>query len=325
MGYVSELRDLDLTTECHNCGSEITRKDVIFINENPYCDECKEDLERCNRCGGLFQRDGMSLYEGDTFCNSCWEDVFRQNIIQSYDWVPDEFEEHGDDVKLGSEIEIEAPQDSNKAKLAVEIYKWLEEKDLENLFYFKHDGSLSNGFEIVSMPLALNLWKELPLESLFAHIVKEGGRSHETQTCGLHIHIEKSYINDNKTLAKCYYFLSKHKDKVIKFTRRYRDQLKQYGTIHDWSKRDVEDMRKAVNTGERYRSINTNHSFSYEFRIYKGTLNYESYMSCLEFTKLLVDYAREEDLDNLNWDNFASYTDDKSDFLSDYLSNNSLI
>lgn len=324
MGYVSKLRDLDLTTECYSCGKEITRKDVIFINENPFCEECKENLARCERCNNLFQRENMSTYENHIYCNSCWERVFRQNVVKSYNWMPDEFKEHGDDVKLGSELEIEAPNGEDKAKYAVKIYKWMEERDLENLFYFKHDGSLRNGFEIVSMPLALSIWKDLPLEEMFDYITHIGGRSHDTNTCGLHVHLERNYISNNNTLAKCYYFLSQYKSKIIKFTRRSKDKLHQYSAINIWTKDDIKKNR-TVASGEKYRSINTNHRFSYEFRIYRGTLNYESYMSCLEFTKLLVDYVREKSVESLGWTAFTNYTNEESDYLYKYLSNNNLI
>lgn len=324
MSFVDSIEGLNLETRCHNCEAQINRKEAIFINSVPFCKKCRSELRRCSRCGDLHKVDELESLNGNLYCSDCWELEFRENIVKSYNWEPDAFEPIEGDAKIGSEIEIEVPDGSDRRSLAVKLYRWLKEKDIHNLFYFKHDGSLNNGFEIVSMPIAFNAWRSLPLKDFFDYTVSVGGRAHDTNTCGLHMHIDRDYIPDENIIRKCLFFLSNNKEDVLQFTRRNPRRMNQYATIDRWSLDDV-SRRRSIDMGNKYTAINVQHRFSYEFRIYRGTLKYKSYMSCLEFTKLLPDFAKGHSADDMEWNKFAMYSRNNSEYLYEYLNSRDII
>lgn len=324
MSFVDSIDNLNLETYCNNCDKLIDRREAIFINSVPFCKKCRSELRRCSRCRDLHKIDEMESLNGNLYCQECWELEFRENIVKEYDWNPDNFSPIEGDAKIGSEIEIETPRGRDKRDTAIDLYKWLKKKDIHNLFYFKYDGSLNNGFEIVSMPIAFSAWESLPLKEFFDYIVSIGGKSHDTDTCGLHMHIDREYIPKKDTIRKCLYFLSKNKPQIMKFTRRNRRRMDQYATISAWSLGDV-NRQRPIDMGSKYTAINVQHRFSYEFRIYRGTLKYLSYMSCLEFTKLLPDFARNYPAEDMKWDDFIMYNQNHSKYLFNYLESRDLL
>ncbi len=59
--------------------------------------------------------------------------------------------------------------------------------------YCKHDGSLEDGFEIVTHPMSLEYHeKHMPWAAVLQEAVSMGYRSHQAGTCGLHIHVSRS-------------------------------------------------------------------------------------------------------------------------------------
>lgn len=56
--------------------------------------------------------------------------------------------------------------------------------DQEEQIYIKHDGSLNEGFEIVTHPMTLRYHREnMPWKEVCHQVVEQGYRSHMTDTC----------------------------------------------------------------------------------------------------------------------------------------------
>lgn len=61
---------------CTNCDEPVNDNDVRWANEQPYCEECWDELySYCSRCDGVILRE-HTLYDssGDPLCNDCYED-----------------------------------------------------------------------------------------------------------------------------------------------------------------------------------------------------------------------------------------------------------
>lgn len=67
-----------------------------------------------------------------------------------------------------------------------------------DFLYFKHDGSLDEGCELVTHPMSpeymmsdagKKMWRDI-CEAALA----EGMRSHDTSTCGLHVHVSRDFF-----------------------------------------------------------------------------------------------------------------------------------
>jgi len=61
---------------CTNCDEPINDDEVRWANEQPFCEECWDELYNyCSRCDGVILRE-HTLYDssGDPLCNDCYED-----------------------------------------------------------------------------------------------------------------------------------------------------------------------------------------------------------------------------------------------------------
>lgn len=146
-------------------------------------------------------------------------------IIKSYNYVPKKFLLHhvNDEEKLylGVELEIDSGgENEDNARYICDVMN----TNKENI-YCKHDGSLINGFEIVSHPCTLDYHKTLKYEEIFEWLVKQKYRSHDTSTCGMHVHINRDYFGVDKLtqdlcIGKLLYLCEKHWEMVELIARR---------------------------------------------------------------------------------------------------------
>lgn len=58
--------------ECRNCGDGICGDEVIWIDDEPYCEDC---VPVCNRCGSYVGADDVRYIGGEHYCPFCAEDV----------------------------------------------------------------------------------------------------------------------------------------------------------------------------------------------------------------------------------------------------------
>ena len=92
--------------------------------------------------------------------------------------------------------------------------------------YCKHDGSLDDGFEIVSHPATLEYHTNtIPWKKILDEALEMGYYSHNSGTCGLHVHINRAALGERveeqeNTIARIVYFFEKFWDKILRFSRR---------------------------------------------------------------------------------------------------------
>jgi hypothetical protein len=63
---------------CTNCDEPVNDNQVRWANEQPFCEECFEELYNyCSRCDGVILRE-HTLYDssGDPLCSECYEDNY---------------------------------------------------------------------------------------------------------------------------------------------------------------------------------------------------------------------------------------------------------
>lgn len=110
--------------------------------------------------------------------------------------------------------------------------------------------------------------------------------SHDTSCCGLHVHVERAGMSD-LTVGKILSFVNSATNKpfVEAVARRSSDR---------WAKLDpsknITDATKR--NSSRYEAVNLQNEHTIEFRIFKGTLNKESFYRSLEFVDAVVEYCK---------------------------------
>ena len=91
--------------------------------------------------------------------------------------------------------------------------------------YIKSDSSLDDGMELVSHPMTLDYHKDFCWEKIIHHAVFLGYRSHQTSTCGLHIHVNRDSLGldrdeQDEVISRILYFVEYYWNEMLKFSRR---------------------------------------------------------------------------------------------------------
>lgn len=271
--------------------------DTCFSDEYTCCEDCHEDIPR----------DDANLDDdGNSYCDHCWENHHAScRYIHDYNYRPAPCLRGKGPLYLGMEIEIECGEEET----AGEIAEYLD----SGRIYCKHDGSLDTGVEIVWHPADLAWWKsyQWPLQ----HVIAKGGRSHNTTTCGLHIHADKrawSPLQIYRTLE----FFRRNTDWIVAFSRRKSDQLQKWAPIEGRATA-IKYIAKSKGGTNRYTAINLTNRHTVEFRIFRGSLNTATVLASLEFVHALWHWtatASTVDLSAYEFKHFVSQRTSKSQY-----------
>lgn len=251
------------TVTCSDCGAILFSDDCHCEDDINYCQRCYDrNFISCDRCGCTLHYDHAYRIndEDEMYCQDCYDYKCNEISIQDYYYKPLPIF-HGDAPRFFG-IELELDYGGECGDNAQEILS-IGNHPNEHI-YCKHDGSLDDGFEIVSHPMsyAYHL-EEMPWKSVLQIAVEIGYRSHKTRTCGLHIHVSRSAFGEaeaqqDDAIARVLYFFEKHWEELLKFSRRTQDQLDRWAARYGYKSKPKEilDHAKKGYYGSRYVCIN---------------------------------------------------------------------
>lgn len=201
----------------------------------------------------------------------------------------------------------------------------------KDTIFSKTDGSLSNGFEIVSHPMTLaKHLRSMKWQKGMDYLTKMGYKSHNTSTCGLHIHINRNFFGSKSVQgingAKMSYLMENNRQDLIKFTRRRSEELERwakFGDMKRWLSGASPRTKSMLSTAFRsqysprnkYVALNTIHAETFEFRIFKGTLNFGTLVASMQLVDNLARIVKDipnndtmfEALDKIKFDDIVNY------------------
>lgn len=179
---------------------------------------------------------------------------------------------------LGVELELES--DGNDLDEDVIFTA----KTLGTHCIFKRDGSIRNGFEIVSTAATLDIHKE-EWRAFFAG-VKDNTNLHEHDTVGMHVHVSRSPLSI-LTVGKMTEFMNNPDNKTYleKVAGRWSDRFA------GQESRSVTFAFRNQGGGERYNALNLRNKETVEFRIFASTRSYEEFIMRLEFCEAVTHYC----------------------------------
>lgn len=175
------------------------------------------------------------------------------------------------------------------------------DSDEENLIYSTHDSTVQIEFD--TMPCSLEFHKnKMNYREMFEYLDKEGYKGHDCETAGLHIHANRSYLGKSRisqelVISKILYILEKFNDEICVIARRDNDYSEFAGEKQNEDS-IVELYGKYKNKGKRA-ALNLQHKDTIEFRMFKSTLKYETFILTLEFVKNIIDYAKSVDIEEI--------------------------
>lgn len=261
-----------------------------------------------------FFRDYSESMLRNTMINNC----NKKYYIHEYNYTPEyikHFMDHENKrttLLLGAEIEVggNKPEvDSNNkqsvVKRCIQIMNG-SESDKEDLIYSTHDGTVQ--IELDTMPCSLEYHKNnMNYKEMFKYLDEMGYKGHDCNTAGLHIHANRDYLGKTKmqqdlVISKILYIIEKFNDNICVIGRRNTDYSQFVG---DRCKEDtvLNLLAKYDNTGKKA-ALNLQHKDTIEFRMFKSTLKYETFLLTLEFVKDIIDFAKSiniEEIEKMTW------------------------
>ncbi|WP_462282998.1 amidoligase family protein [Ruminococcus champanellensis] len=299
------------TTTCERCGALIWESDACGDNYTTLCCCCYENHYcRCAECDALLHNDDAYEYDGEYYCSECYHDIRDHDSIHDYGYKPEPVF-YGDSSRyFGLELEIDgAGKDCENADSLLNIANESDEH-----IYIKSDGSLDEGMELVTHPMSLDYHKSFCWEDIVRKAVYLGYRSHQTNTCGLHIHVNRDSLGDTRdeqeeVVSRILYFVEHHWNELLKFSRRSEYAINRWAARYGYENTPKAIMEKAKkgNYG-RYAAVNLCNYNTVEFRLFRGTLKYNTLIAAIELVNRICDaaiYNTDENIAKLSWSEFV--------------------
>ena len=304
------------TVLCDHCGHRIWRDNAEGDSSITLCQRCYDNhYTSCEDCGRIIHTDDAYYDDDDDYpyCRTCYDK--RQNkAIHSYNYKPEPVFYGSGNFYFGVELEIDrGGEDNDNAR---DILEPADERA-----YAKHDGSIYNGFEIVSHPMTLDYHKnEMPWQDIMSRALELDYKSHNTDTCGLHVHVNRNAFGETPEeqdagIGRVIFFVERMWWELVKFSRRKEANLNRwaarYATISNTAK-ETYTKAKGKYSG-RYVAVNLTNYETIEFRLFRGTLKYRTFIATLELVShicYLASQLVDEDFEKMSWLDFVQTIDE---------------
>ena len=301
------------TTVCDCCGERIWSDDAEGDEYTYLCSYCYQNhYTRCSNCDSLIHNDDAYRLDGEDYCHECYdEERDKCQHIHDYGYKPEPIFYGDSNRYFGVELEIDgAGKDDEYAEEMLDIAN----NDGEYI-YIKSDGSLDDGMELVSHPMTLDYHKDYCWSDIMRKAVSLGYRSHQTSTCGLHIHINRTAFSDNReeqdeVISRILYFVEHHWNEMLKFSRRSEYTMNRWAARYGYehTPKAIMDKAKKGNNG-RYAAVNLCNYHTVEFRMFRGTLKYNTFIAAIELVNRICDvamYNTDDSIAKISWSDFVA-------------------
>ena len=298
-GCWSTHDDFNEWFQCTHCDDFVDFSQRCRFNGGAFCDDCyNNNVESCDDCDETFWGD-----DGH-YCSEA------HAVIKDYSYRPDSFTFHGTGkLFMGFELEVEVQYDASRSEGAEYANGKLGEG---HRGYCKYDGSLEDGFEIVTQPHTLEEYNSNFPWELIEGLRNQGFRSWNTSTCGLHIHVSRSAFGTTRTSSMAHQirFTKLFYDNQIIVSRLAGRSNSRWASFAD--KGNLPAKIKGETYGEgHYSAINTENEDTLEIRIFRGSLNVTRVRASLELVHSAVEYTRDLKVSGsngaLDWSKYMRY------------------
>lgn len=300
-------------TRCECCNNLVYNSDIYGEDyDHILCHTCYEEYyTNCDECGDLIDRDNAYVLDDYYYCAHCYHQ--KTHIIHSYSYKPQPVFYGKGKRFFGVELEIDkGGKDNDNAQELLDIANHGSEKRI----YIKSDGSLDNGMEIVTHPMTIEYHlDEFNWEDILKTAIHLGYRSHQTSTCGLHIHVNRDAFGETEeeqedVISRILYFVENHWNELVKFSRRTEVSLNRWATRFGYEPTPFQVMTKAKGCYGRYYAVNLCNAKTIEFRLFRGTLKLNTLLATLQMVDKICETAMnldDDDVTEMSWSEFMSY------------------
>ena len=318
--YYSSVGDDPVCSECEEnecstckcCGDLIYNSDIYGQDyDRCLCESCiHEYYVHCDECDDLMHRDDVYEYDDSYYCSQCYHE--KTHVIRQYSYKPEPIFYGKGKPFLGVELEIDSGgKDSDNAREILDIAN----SDNKKHIYIKSDSSIDDGMEIVTHPMTLDYHlNSLNWEGILRAAVRMGYCSHQTSTCGLHVHVNRDSLGEDETeqdetISRILYFVEHHWLELVKFSRRTENSLNRWAARFGYEPTPKAILDKAKSYYGRYYAVNLCNRHTIEFRLFRGTLKLNTLCATLQLVDKICETAMildDDDLQALSWSEFVS-------------------
>lgn len=304
----------EIDTTSYNDGTvEVCNYGIVCIDGYEW-----GDFTCCPSCEDIYHIDDMIYvdHEEEYYCECCAEEHSLGHIesYHNHDYYEkftseEDTDDEEDTLFFGFELEVEKKENSptDRAEMSEILYN-LDEDDV---LVYETDGSLNDGFEIISKPMTFNYIVENKdfFNEMINKLEDNKYQSYATNTCGHHIHISKSPFT-TRQIELFVAIFEYYKEEFTTLSRRNRSKLDRWASFksEDLDKEDLDNARIFENVIEncmlnrdKYSAVNLRHNSTIEIRIWRGTLNKLEFLARLELLNniCLYIFENEEMLENM--------------------------
>jgi hypothetical protein len=300
---------------CERFGALIYDDDVYGDDNHCLCEHCYENhYTRCDNCDCVMHVNDSYGHGDDTLCYRCFNEL--DNSIHDYGYKPEPIFYGKGSRFFGVELEVDiGGRDEDNAQSILEIGN-----SSDDCIYIKSDGSLNDGMEIVTHPMSLDYHMGYYWEDVLNECVKLGYRSHQTSTCGLHVHVNRSSLGDTverqeATISRILYFVEQHWNELLKFSRRSESAMNRWAARYGYESSPKKLLDKAKERYGRYSAVNLCNHHTIEFRMFRGTLKLNTLLATLQMVNRICDvalYLSDDELQAMSWTTFVSGCQEKA-------------
>ena len=333
--------------QCNDCGEVVPSCDARYIESNGgyyVCDSCFDygDYYYCDDCGDYWHRDDMEYVEDDD-CYYCPDCIGRHD----YDSRIGGYHDHHDgtyDTKyslgtenydseifedgkmyMGIETECSATIGGNETELLDAMDTITLDNSGNTLLRYERDSSINanglNGVECISVPCTPEKLYSIEdkIKSAFDKARELGYRS-DTDRTGIHIHVSRP--KNEEVIDRILLVLETFKDEVIQVARRHSSDWAKFLSDTMYSDTEKENLKalfyikRKKKTDDRYMALNLTNKNTIEFRLFRGTLNYKTWFSYVEFIHNIMVQCSDlsKPITDVKWDDLV-----QGKYISEYV------
>ena len=288
------------------------------------CDDSPEPYHyECEQCGASwygYDDDSRAFsYSGrfhsyDCLCEDCYYGLMelKSDNLHSYSYKPTTHFYYDEDtyrstdrgeLHLGFELELNGAYD------LCDVNEYCDEvaDRFDGLFYMKQDCSIGEyGVETVSHPATPEYWLRKFKWNTLISIADNAGLGNEEQECGFHVHVNRSYFNDDELAsAKLSIIFNRFYNFLRKLGDRGLDQADEWARpicdefVSDDFKDDKWHDKVNYAKGTRYHAVNLCNTHTIEFRLFSATTSIERLTCMLDVIQAVCRIANEMDVESI--------------------------
>lgn len=276
-----------------------------WLDQHYYCSHCEAHLVDDND------------YVGEGLCRYCKEGMEPEEVIEGYTESHHHYpvffgstgSEDSDFVGLGFELEVDTEESISNRRNEETARNLCSSCGLEeNEMRYANDGSLRYGFECISQPHTVKcFWeKQKNWERMLTYLRECGYSSHDTNTCGLHVHVSRGMFGkteeeQDKAISKVYAFFEENWKDLVKVSRRTKFDYCEKNRLPCKEQIKVDNKEKSVYSawkghskynGSHYVALNNKNINTFAYRLGRGTLNPQSFFAWIDLVLTISKNAR---------------------------------